>query len=102
METQREDGTPYLPTLRSQLNHTLQSNDASFSVLDKNNPQLRDLIKTLDTVSSSLRKDGIGASKHSAPIINPKHKDLFWERGLLGSSSPKVFQYTVFFNVGMM
>lgn len=60
METRREDGTPYPPsTLRSLLsrvNRTLQSNNAPFSILDKNNPEFHDLIKTLDTVPSSLHK----------------------------------------------
>ena len=105
METRREDGTPYPPStlhsLLSGVNRTLQSNDAPFSILDKNNPQFHDRIKTLNMVSSSLHKDGAGASKHSVPIIDSKHEDLFWERGLFGSSSPKVLQHIVFFYVGM-
>lgn len=59
MATRREDGTPYPPTVRlllSGVNRTLQSNNAPFSILDKNNLQFCDLIKTLDTVSSSLHK----------------------------------------------
>ena len=38
------------------------------------------LMKTIDTVSSCFRKDGIGASKNSAPLVDLKHEDLFWER----------------------
>ena len=38
---------------------------------------------------------------YSAQVIYPKHEDLFWERGLLGFSSLKVLQYTVFFYIGM-
>ena len=44
--------------------------------------------------------DGVGATKNSAPIIDAKHEDLFWEKGLLGSSSPKILQLTVFYYVG--
>ena len=104
METGREDGTHYPPTLRSLLsgvNRTLLSNNAPFSILDKNNSQFRDLIKTLDTVSSGLHKDGVGATKNSAPIIDATHEDLFWERGLLGLSSPKTLQQTMFYYVGL-
>ena len=79
----------------------LQSNSAPFSILDKKDPQFRDLMQTLDTVSSGLHTDGVCASKNSAPVIDPKHEDLFRERGLLGFSSPKVLQYTVFFYIGM-
>ena len=95
METRREDGKAYPPStlrsLQSGLNHTLQSNNAPFSILNKNDPQFHDLMKTLDTVSSSLHKDGVGASKHSAPIIDPTHEDLFWERGLLGFLHPRYY-----------
>ena len=52
----------------------------------------------MDTVSSDLHKDGVGAGKYFAPIINPKHEDL---RGLPGFSSPKVLQHPVFFIIGM-
>ena len=40
-------------------------------------------------------KDGVGASKNSAPVIDQKHEDLFWKRALLGFSSPKVLQYSL-------
>ena len=105
METRREDGHPYPPsTLRSLLsgiNRVLQSNHAPFSVLDKTNPCFRDLLKTLDSVSSDLHRQGVRATKHSAPIISQEHEELFWKKGLLGLSSPKVLQCTVFYYVGL-
>ena len=56
METGKEDGHPYpsstLRSLLSGINRVLQSNHAPFSVLDKTNPCFRDLLKTLDSVSS--------------------------------------------------
>ena len=100
MEARKSDGSFYPPSsLRSLvcgLNHVLQKNKAPFSVIDKNDHRFRDLIKTLDSLSSDLHRQGVGAVKHNAKVINPKHEDVFWWEGLLGYSSPKVLQLTVF------
>ena len=80
METRREDGKPYpliLFVLLSGINRILQANKAPFSVLDKSNPDFRDPIKTLDTMSSKLHREGVGVVKESAPVITSEHKDLF-------------------------
>ena len=105
LETRKEDGTQYPPsTLRvlvSGLNRVLQQNKAPFSVLDKSNPNFRDLLKTLDSVSSNLHRDGIGVYKDSANVITADHEQLFWDRGLLGMTSPKQLQETAFFYMGL-
>ena len=105
METRREDGGMYPPsTLRSLIsgvNRILQANKAPFSVLDRSNPHFRELLNTLDSLSSNLHRDGVGVTKDSAPVISFDHEDLFWKKGLLGFSSPKVLQHTVFFYVGL-
>ena len=105
LETRKTDGSSYPPaTLRSLvsgLNRVLQSNKAPFSVLDKSDHRFRDLLKTLGSVSSELHRQGVGATKHSAEVIDPKHEDIFWEKSLLGYSTPKVLQHTVFFYVGL-
>jgi len=105
METRKTDGSEYPPaTLRSLvsgLNRVLQSNKAPFSVLDKSDYRFRDLLKTLDSLSSELHRRGIGATKDSAKVIDPKHEDIFWEIGLLGYTTPKIIQRTVFFYVGL-
>ena len=105
METRRTDGTQYPPaTLRSLLsgvNRILQENKAPFSILDKDDRRFKDLLKTLDTLCSDLHRQGIGATKNSAKVIEPIHEDIFWQKGLLGFSTPKVLQRTVFFYVGL-
>ena len=105
METRKSDGSPYLPSsLRSLvcgLSRVLQKNKAPFSDVDKNDYRFRDLITTLDSLSSDLHRQGIGAVKRSAEVIDPQHEDVFWREGLLGYSSPKVLQPTVFFYVGL-
>ena len=105
METRRTDGTQYPPaTLRSLLsgvNRILQENKAPFSILDKDDRRFKDLLKTMDTLCSDLHRQGIGATKNSAKVIEPIHEDIFWQKGLLGFSTPKVLQRTVFFYVGL-
>ena len=100
METRREDGKPYPPTslrcLLSALNRILQDNKAPFSVFDKKDPQFRDLMRTLDSVSSELHCEGIGAQCKSASVITYEDENALWERGLLGDDSPRILQHTVF------
>ena len=48
-----------------------------------------------------MHRQGIGAEKHSAPVVRPEDELLFWEKGLLGYGSPRVLQGTVFFYVGL-
>ena len=40
-------------------------------------------------------------SKKSAKVVNSEHEKLLWEKNLLGYSTPKVLQRTVFFYVGL-
>ena len=88
METRKTDGSVYpLATLRSLvsgLNRVVQSNKAPFSILDKSDHRFRDLLKTLDSLSSELHSQGIGATKNSAEVIDPKHEDII----ILGEISP--------------
>ena len=55
----------------------------------------------MDSVSSNLHCQGIGANRNSAPVIDPRDENLFWERGLLGYRPAKVLQHTVFFYIGL-
>ena len=48
-----------------------------------------------DSLSSELHRHGVGAVKLSAKINDPKHGDIFWQKSLLGHSSPKVLQRTL-------
>ena len=64
VETRKENGDKYPPaTIRSLLsgiNHTLQEKKAPFSVFDKQNPTFSNLWKTLDVMSSTLHREGVG------------------------------------------
>ena len=105
IETRRPDGSVHPPSsLRSLICGVyciLQNNQAPFSVVDKGDPRFCPLLKTLDSLSSELHHSGVGVAKNSAKVIESDHESLFWEKGLLGSSTPKVLQCTVFFYVGL-
>jgi len=49
---------------------------------------------------SELHRKGIGATKNSAKVIELVHEDIFWEKGLLGVSTPKMLQIIVFSMLG--
>jgi len=101
----KEDCKPYPPTslrcLLSALNRILQDNKAPFSVFDKKDPQFRDLMRTLDSVSSELHREGIGAQRKSASVITYEDENALCERGLLGDDLPRILQHTVFYYAGM-
>ena len=73
----------------------------SLAVMDKIDHKFCDLQKTLDSLSSDLHRQGVGAVKHTAKVVDPKHEDIFRQKGLLGCSTPKVLQHTVFFYTGL-
>jgi len=105
LEVRREDSEHYnAGTIRSLLcglNRYMKENGAPFSMLDKTDPAFRQLQLTLDTVTSTLHRDGIGTMKNSAAVISVEHDERFWEKGLLGIGDSSTLQKTVFFYVGL-
>jgi hypothetical protein len=63
--------------------------------------KFRNLLKTLDSLSCELHKQGV-VVKHTAKVIDFEHEAIFWEKSLLGYSTPKILQCTVFFYVGLI
>ena len=84
-ETQKDNGERYPPAtircLLSAFQREMQDNKLSYRLFDRSDLQFQDLRKTLDTVSVSLRKDGIGALQQHAAVISPADEDLMWESG---------------------
>ena len=64
-------------------------------------PCFRELLLTLDTITSGLHSQGIGAIKRSALVISFEHENKFWEKQLFGYHSPKALQRAVFYYVGL-
>lgn len=105
LETRREDGNRYPPaTLRSllsALNRIMQENKVPFSIFNKNDLRFRDLMLTLDSISSELHRQGVGAQRKHAGVITHDDENMLWEQGRLGNTSPRVLQHTVFFCCGL-
>ena len=69
--------------------------------MNKEDPSFRELFLTLDTVTSTLHRQGIGAIKDSASVISYEHETIFWQKKILGYDTPKTLQKAVFFVVGL-
>ena len=85
----------------SGVNHVLQGSKAPFSIFDKDDCRFKDLLKTLDTLCSDLHRQGIGSTKNSVIVIELDDEGRFWQKDLLGFSTPKLLQYTVFLYIGL-
>ena len=105
LEVRQENGEEYTPgTLRcllSGINRTMKDRGATFSILNKNDPAFRELMLTLDSITSNLHRCGIGATRNNAPVISIDHEHMFWEKGLLGFDDPKALQRAAFFCIGL-
>ena len=87
LEARKEDGQAYNPatirSLLSGLNRVMQENGTQFSILNKADPAFRELLLTLDSITSNLHQQGVGATKNSALVISREHENM-WDKGLLG------------------
>ena len=105
LEARREDGGQYKPgsigSLLCGLNQIVKESGTTFSLLDKENPAFRELLLTLDSVTSSLHRQGIGTAKKSAPVISTEHENILWAKVLLGFGDPKALQRAAFFSIGL-
>ena len=105
LEARRSDGQPYPPaTLRSLVSgiqRGMQSQKAPFLLLDRSDTRFRELHLTLNSVSSDLHCQGVGATCKSATVISVEDDACFWEKGVMGTSSPAVLQNTVFFYLSL-
>ena len=66
----------------------MKGRKAPFSILDKSNPSFRELMLTLDSVTSELHRDGVSVSKKSATVVTFEHEALFWEKKILSYDHP--------------
>ena len=105
MEARKVDGERYPPdsirNFQHRISRELIKNKAPFAILDKSDLCFRELHLTLDSVSSELHRTGVGVNKKSTQVISTDLKDLCWEKGSLGTSSPMVLQHTIFFYIGL-
>ena len=72
-----------------------------FPCWTKETQLFHELLLTMDTVTSSLHRQGIGAARKSAPIMSCEHENMLWDKALFGYDHPKTLERAVFFYVGL-
>jgi len=92
----QENGDKYSPatihSLLSGINCTLQEKKVPFSIFDKQNSAFSYPVKNC----IEREREGVGANKKHTEFISV---DAFWDKGMLGYSTQKILQRTVFFYV---
>lgn len=104
-ETKKENGEPYPATtirsLLSGIQRTLQANKLPFNLFDKSDLRFRDLHNTLDCVSVSLRKKGVGTEVNHSAVMSIEDENAIWDKGVAGDSSPWPLLRASFLTVGL-
>ena len=68
--------------------------------LDPKDVRFKKLQGTMDTHFRKLRQAGVGAAVKHSGTISPHEEDLFWELGILGTSTPLALLRSVFYYNG--
>ena len=79
----------------------MQAKKSPFLLLGGSDRRFRELHLTLDSVSSDLHRQSVGAVRKSAAVISVEDKEHLWERGAMGTTTPSILQNTVFFYLGL-
>ena len=89
VDTRGAKGLVYPPaTIHSLLGgsqrHMLSLNPAAARLLDKKNPSLKELHRTLDNLFHRLHEEGVGQQVKHAEVITKEDEVHLWESGKLG------------------
>ncbi len=68
--------------------------------LDQTDGRFQELRGTCESVFRQLHLSGIGANPKKAPVISREEENRLWETGVLGCSTPKALQRSVYFYLG--
>lgn len=102
MEVRNQKGNEYTPKSLYYLacglfRHLRDIEIFGMNFLDHNDDIFARTRKVLDARMKSLVAQGIGTTTRQADPILPEQEDILWEKEVLGSSSAKSVQNTVFF-----
>ena len=65
--------------------------------MNKKDPSFRGLWSTCDRLFRQLRGKGIGSKPKTTTLISSEDEDILWEKGILGSETPKALLNAVFY-----
>ena len=107
VEARKTNGEPYPPKtvfhLLAGLLHYARSGSVQQypNFLDPKDVRFRKLQGTMDnTHFRKLQQAGVGAEVKHSGTISPREEDLFWELGILGTSTPLALLRSVFYYDG--
>ena len=105
IEARKKDGSRYpfktIDLLLAGLRRHMNETDPSLpNFFDEKDPNFSGLRGARDTVSRQLRQDGIGTAVKHADVLSYEEEALLWNKGLLGTDSPRALFNAVFFMNG--
>ena len=101
-ETRNAKGKPYAPTsiyqlLSGLLRHMRTANPEALNFLDKRDKRFAALHNSLDSIFRRLRTENVGTIVKHAEVFTREEEQALWEKGTLGTTSPKSLLNAVFF-----
>lgn len=101
LEVRNKSGKEYYPNtiyeLIISLQHYLRANKRFVSFLD--DTEFNTMREVLDAKMKSLSKQGIGLTRRQADIISIDQENIMWQKGMLGTDSPKRLLDTLLYNM---
>ena len=79
----------------------MESNKLDYCLLAKEDLRFAPLRKTLDSVSVSLRKAGIGMKCKHADVLSLEEEQVIWDSGFINTDSPWNLTRAVLLTVGL-
>ena len=80
--------------------HMKEISPSAPNFLNEEDDRFHGLRGTRDTIACQLREGGIGASVKHTEVISHEEEALLWERGILGTNTPRSLFNAVFFMNG--
>jgi hypothetical protein len=103
VEVRKVDGSLYPPKTVRQLVLLIQMylNNNGRSVRFLGDNEFLSVQNAVDNVMKRGAEHGLGLNVKQAKVISVQQEDILWEKGLLGSHSPKVLLDTMVFLIGL-
>jgi len=107
VEVRKTNGEPYPPTTIHQLlcgllRHMRETSPGCPNFLDKKDSRFKELHGTLDVHFHTLHSDGIGRQVQHTDVFTKEDEEKLWDRGILGTNTPRSIQNAAFFIAGKM
>ena len=101
-QMQKESGENYpATTILAAFQRVLRMNKVPFNIFDNHGLRFSELRNTIDALSISLKKQGVGVNLSHAAVITIEHEKLMWESKFLSFKLPEALLRAMFVTVGL-